>query len=238
MPAAGGASTRITPLGNVGRPHFGRDPNRIFIYDAGDGLVSMRYDGTDRRAYLKVTGYTYPGPGAEPDPADEILVAPDTDRVLAQAGNNVYLVTLPQVGGETPSINVSDPAAAPFPVKRLTRIGGDFIGWTADGKVAYWSIGASFFRYDPVIADSMEKMKARTDSIRADSLKKAQADTTHPKPDSASKARVDSLAKLPAYEPVRVDAVIKVPRDIPRGSVMLHGARGVPVRGRTVIEAG
>src|SRR5207245_1417076 len=107
-PRAGGETTRITPLGNVGRRHFGRDPNRIFIYDAGDGLVSMRYDGTDRRAYLKVTGYTYPGPGAEPDPADEILVAPDTDRVPAQEGNNGYLVTRPQAGGETPRHNSPD----------------------------------------------------------------------------------------------------------------------------------
>src|SRR5947209_8598917 len=234
MPAAGGASTRITPLGNVGRPHFGRDPNRIFIYDAGDGLVSMRYDGTDRRAYLKVTGYTYPGPGAEPDPADEILVAPDTDRVLAQAGNNVYLVTLPQVGGETPSINVSDPAAAPFPVHRLTRIGGDFIGWAPDGKTAYWSIGRSFFRYIPVLGDSLARLKMRTDSIRADSLKQA----TKEKPDSVGKARVDSLAKLPAYEAERVDVTIRARRDVPRGSVVLRGARIVSMKGDEVIEKG
>ncbi|PYP72499.1 MAG: amidohydrolase [Gemmatimonadetes bacterium] len=236
MPAAGGASTRITPLGNVGRPHFGRDPDRIFIYDAGDGLVSMRYDGTDRRAYLKVTGYTYPGPGAEPDPADEILVAPDTDRVLAQAGNNVYLVTLPQVGGETPSINVSDPAAAPFPVKRLTRIGGDFIGWAADGKSAYWSIGRSFFRYDPAVADSLQKIRAAVDSARTDSLKPDSARGW--KPDSAFKARVDSLNKLPAYEPVRVDVTIRAPRDVPRGSLVLRGARVVSMKGDEVIESG
>ncbi len=236
LPVAGGASTRITPLGNAGRPHFGRDPSRIFIYDAGDGLVSIRYDGTDRRAYLKVTGYTYPGPGAEPDPADEILIAPDTDRVLAQAGNNVYLVTLPQVGGETPSINVSDPSAAPFPVKRLTQIGGDFIGWAADGHSVYWSIGRSFFRYDPAVADSMQKIKAVADSARTDSLKPDSARGW--KPDSAFKARVDSLNKLPAYEPPRVDVTIRAARDMPRGSIVLRGARVVSMKGAEVIEGG
>ena len=234
IPAAGGVPTRITPLGNSGRPHFARDPNRVFIYDAADGLVSMRYDGTDRRAYLKVTGYTYPGPGAQPNTADEILTSPDTDRVLVQIGNNVYLVALPEVGGETPTINVSDTSGASFPVHRLTRIGGDFIGWTPDGKSAYWSIGRSFFRFDPAMADSMGRVKARSDSIRSDSLKQA----TKEKPDSAGKARVDSLAKLPAYEPQRVDVTIRVPRDVPRGTIVLRGARVVSMKGDEVIEGG
>ncbi|MGH7537880.1 MAG: amidohydrolase family protein [Gemmatimonadales bacterium] len=238
VPAAGGVPTRITPYDGWGRPHFARDPNRIYYHAGPDGLVSVRWDGTDRRTHLKVNGYTYPGPGAEPDPASEIIISPDTDRVIALQGTNVYFVTLPMVGGETPTINVSDPSAAPFPVKRLTRIGGDFIGWSADGKLATWSIGASFFRYDPVVADSAEKVKVRADSIRADSLKKAEADTTRPKPDSAAKARVDSLGKLPAYEPPRVDVVMRVSRDVPRGTVVLRGARVITMKGDEVIEGG
>jgi Tol biopolymer transport system component len=236
LPSTGGATTRITPGSFAGRPHFGRDPNRIFVYDGGDGLISMRYDGTDRHAYLKVTGYTYPGPGSEPSPADEIIVSPDTDRVLAQVGNNVFVVTLPEVGGETPSINVSDPSSAAFPVKRLTRIGGDFIGWAPDGKSAYWSIGRSFFRYQIATADSAEKIKVVADSVRADSLK---PDSAHGwKPDSAFRARVDSLKKQPAYEPPRVDVAIRVARDVPRGSVVLRGARVVSMKGDEVIESG
>src|SRR6266852_516509 len=84
---AGGASTRISPINAWGRPHFSRDPNRIYIYAGPEGLVSMRYDGTDRRTHIRVTGYTYPGPGAEPDPAGEIIISPDSDRVLALVGN-------------------------------------------------------------------------------------------------------------------------------------------------------
>ena len=142
--------------------------------------------------------------------------------MLALQGNNVYIVTLPLVGGETPGINVSNPKAASFPVTRLTRIGGDFLGWSADGRLATWSIGASFFRWDPQAADSATRAKATADSLRADSLKQAEADSTRPKPDSAAKARVDSLAKLPAYEGVRTDVVIRVPRDVPQGSVILR----------------
>ena len=144
VPAAGGALTRISPINAAGRPHFSRDPNRIYIYEGAEGLVSMRYDGTDRRAHIRVTGYTYPGPGAEPNNADEILISPDSDRVLAQVGNYVYLVTLPLIGGQTPVVNVSDLSSAAFPTKRLTMIGGDFIGWTSDGRQAFWSIGRSF----------------------------------------------------------------------------------------------
>src|SRR5881394_344574 len=238
LPAAGGPTTRIAPYDGWGRPHFARDPNRIYYYAGPEGLVSIRFDGTDRRAYLKVTGYTYPGPGSEPNPADEILISPDSDQVLAQAGNNVYLVTLPSVGGPTPSISVSDTSSAAFPIHRLTRIGGDFIGWMPDAKSVYWSIGRSFFRYDPVVADSLAKIKVRVDSIRADSLK---TDSVKAKPDSVQKrlkARSDSLAKLPAYEPPRVDVTIHAPRDVPRGTVVLRGARIISMKGNEVIENG
>jgi hypothetical protein len=119
----------------------------------------MRYDGTDRRVHIKVTGFTPNLPEAQPFPADEILIAPDSGRVLATASNYVYLVTLPLVGAAPPAINVADTAAASFPVHRLTRIGGDFIGWAPDAKTVYWSIGRSFFRYRPAVADSLAKLK-------------------------------------------------------------------------------
>ncbi len=238
VPAAGGAPTRISPINAAGRPHFSRDPSRIYIYEGAEGLVSMRYDGTDRRAHIRVTGYTYPGPGAEPNNADEIIISPDSDRVLALVGNYVYLVTLPLIGGQTPVVNVSDPSSAAFPTKRLTMIGGDFVGWTNDGRQAYWSIGRSFLKWDPAVADSMDKVKARSDSIRADSLKtdafKALADSVQKR----LRSRSDSLAKQPAYEPMRVDVAIRVARDIPRGTVVLRGARVVTMKGDEVIENG
>jgi Tol biopolymer transport system component/imidazolonepropionase-like amidohydrolase len=235
IPAAGGAITRVLPTSGGGRPQFSRNPERIYQYDPSEGLVSFRFDGTDRRVHLKVTGYTYPGPNQEPNQADEIMIAPDSEQVVAQAGNNVYLVTLPVIGAVVPTISISDPKAASFPVKRLSTVGGDFVAWTRDAKAITWSIGHSFFKYDPAAADSMEKVKARTDSIRADSLK---ADTAKGKPDSAAKARVDSLAKVPAYDPQRIDVVIKVPRDVPSGTVVLRGARIIPMKGDEVIEQG
>jgi hypothetical protein len=217
----------------AGRPHFSRDPNRIYLYETGDGLVSMRFDGTDRRAHIKVTGFTVNAPNAEPNTADEILIAPDSTRVLALVNNYIYLINLPMTGQQPISISIADPAAAAFPAKRLTRIGGDFIGWAADGRSVTWALGRSFFRWEMAAADSLAKLKASADSARADSLK-AQGQ----KPDSAFKARVDSLAKLPAYEPTRLDLAIRVPRDVPRGSVALTGARIITMKGDEVIDQG
>src|SRR5207247_1783084 len=119
LPAAGGATTRVTPIAGGGRPHFSRDPNGIFLYEANEGLVSMRFDGTDRRVHIKITGFTLNVPEAQPFPADEILIAPDSGRVLATASNYVYLVALPLVRATPPTTNVAATAAAPFPVHRL-----------------------------------------------------------------------------------------------------------------------
>jgi Tol biopolymer transport system component len=236
VPAAGGALTRIAFVNPGGRPHFSRDPSRVYIYDPRDGLVSMRMDGTDRRVHVKVTGFKRASDGAEPDPADEIIVSPDGDRAAAQVGNRVWLVTLPKLGAQVPTLSVTMPNDAPFPVKRLTRIGGDFVGWSQDGGFIQWAIGRSLFRYDPVVGDSLDRLKVSADSARADSLERAQAKGAAP--DSAAKARIDSIAKLPGYEAERVDVTIRVPRDVPRGTLVLRGARIVSMKGDEVIENG
>src|SRR5258705_13441154 len=103
--------------------------------------------GTNLKADIGVTGYATPIPAGEPNPAGEIIISPDSDRVLAQVGNYVYLVTLPVMGGQTPVVSINDPSSAAFPVKRLTMIGGGFIGWTNDGKQAFWSAGRPFLRW-------------------------------------------------------------------------------------------
>ncbi|MEP7384057.1 MAG: amidohydrolase, partial [Gemmatimonadota bacterium] len=101
IPATGGAPTFITGITNAGRPHFSSDTNRVWIFEAGDGLVSMRWDGTDRKEHLKVTGYQTPGggPNARPRNAQELQVSPDGQRVLALVDNKLFVVPLPMTGG-------------------------------------------------------------------------------------------------------------------------------------------
>jgi Tol biopolymer transport system component len=223
LPSAGGAVTQIAPLNNYGRPHFTRDTARVFIYDPLDGVVSMRWDGTDRRSHVKITGYTEnlldpPRPG----PANEVILSPDGDQAIADVDNKIYLVAVPVTGGVPPTISISSAEAAPVPIRRLTRVGGDFLGWNSDAKSAYWSLGRSFFTYDLAAAD-----KAIADSTRrADSLSKANA-----KPDTSAKGK-------PAYAAARMDVSIAALKDRPAGVVALRGARIVTMKGSEVIESG
>jgi Tol biopolymer transport system component len=56
FPAAGGPATLIMPAGGLGNAHFTENPDRIFAYSRRDGLVSFRWDGTDMKSHIKVTG--------------------------------------------------------------------------------------------------------------------------------------------------------------------------------------
>ncbi len=59
----GGAVTSIMPAGTMGNPHFSASPDRVYAYGR-DGLVSFRWDGTDIKTHLKVTGPMPRGAGS------------------------------------------------------------------------------------------------------------------------------------------------------------------------------
>ena len=226
IPAGGGEAALIAPLTNAERPHFSNDTTRVWVYDDEDGLVSMRWDGTDRKAHLVVTGYQNPGggPNARPRRATELQVSPDGSRVLAHVDNKLYVVPLPMTGGIAPTVSVNQPNGA-VPFRRLSRIGGSFLGWNADSKGVFYSMGRSFFQYDV----------ARADSLAADSA--AKAPPRPQRPDSAPNAQNVARGK-PVYEPARTDIAITVPKDRPSGTVVLRGARIITMKGDEVIERG
>ena len=227
VPATGGEATLIAPLTNAGRPHFTSDTTRVWVYDNQDGLVSMRWDGTDRKEHVVVTGYQNPGggPNARPRRAQELQASPDGMRVLARVDNKLFVVPLPMTGGQTPTISVNQPTNASVPFRRVSRIGGDFLGWNADSKGVYYSMGRSFFQYDV----------ARADSLAADSA--AKAPPRPQRPDSTPNAQNVARGK-PVYEPARTDITITVPKDRPSGTVVLRGARIITMKGDEVIERG
>jgi len=232
IPATGGAATYITSLTNAGRAHFTADSTRIWIYEGGDGLVSLRWDGTDRKAHLKVTGFQAPGggPNAQARQASELLVSPDGRRVLAHVDNKLFVVPLPLTGGPTPTVSVQQPTGGPLPFRRLSRIGGEFMGWTPDARGVFYSLGRAFFQYD----------LARADSLAADSAAKAP-----PRPaggggggggGAAGGATV--AAGKPVYEASRTDITITSPKDRPSGTLVLRGARIITMKGDEVIARG
>ena len=81
--------------------------------------------------------------------------SPDGQWVLAHVMNQLYLIAMPVVGGEAPTVNVS---TAAVPAKRLTDIGADYFAWADDGKTITWAVGSSLFR-EPLSAISFEPPK-------------------------------------------------------------------------------
>lgn len=240
LPAAGGNAERIAWLGTgatqQGRnvPHFGPDSTRIYVWLGTDGLVSMRFDGTDRRTVVRVSSLPAPGgPGAAGSP-DEVMIAPNGGRAIVRSDRNVFLITVPPVGGTPPTVSIG--SGSVVPTTRLTRIGGDFVGWSGDGRTAFYSIGKSFFRWDIAIADSLVRDSVTRAEVAAAAGTGGGAGAAGaPRPDSA---RADSTRRGPAYEPARVDIAITARKDRPSGVVALRGARIITMKGDEVIASG
>ena len=132
FPAAGGAPTVIMPTGGMGVPHFTTNAERIFAYGGRDGLVSFRWDGTDLKSHLKVTG-----------PMIDVGGTPTTlDAGLDQRTARSWIggrASRPSIRGETPTHLAGDeepnppqpPAAdlvlmSPTGDRALAMVGMDF----------------------------------------------------------------------------------------------------------------
>ncbi len=58
--ANGGESNFIAKASVGSNPHFSEGSDRIYLYSGSKGLISIRWDGTDEKAYVKVRGITIP----------------------------------------------------------------------------------------------------------------------------------------------------------------------------------
>jgi len=132
--------------GLPGGAQFVAGSDRVYAYDAVDGLISMAWDGSDRRSLLKMTGWAWTR-GSE-ESADEILVAPNGKRALANVRSNLYLIDLLPSGSDVPTISTTKLAQSPLPTRRLTEVGGSFPSFTIDGARAAWALGPSLFVHD------------------------------------------------------------------------------------------
>jgi Tol biopolymer transport system component len=150
-----------------------------------------------------------PGP-----PAGLIMISPTGDHALAQVGNDIYTVMIPELGGPTPMISVANIEAAQVPVRKLTDIGGEFPSWTHDGSRIHFAIGNALVTYDVARAQLLD------DSTRAHATAAA---------DSAYQARlvIDSLKAVQ----VRVDSLKKADVTVPDSlTTRLNALRADSVR--------
>jgi Tol biopolymer transport system component len=214
VPAEGGDATLISPARGASRPHFAKEPERIYV-TTPQGLVSMRFDGTDRRTHVTVAGKTAYSPG-EPEPAEEILLRPDGRWALARVTDQLYLLALPHFGGEAPKVSIHEPSV---PLKKLTDIGADYAAWADGGKTITWAIGSSFFRlpFDSIVFPPLKT----EEETEGEDPEKAEAEQKQYKP-----------------KPEEVAVVVERPRYRPRGTIVLRGAKVVTMRGDEVIDEG
>jgi len=229
LPSGGGDANLILPARGAAHPHFGPEPDRLYVYSE-NGLMSFRYDGTDRRTVVKVNGKTwFPDPD-KPDgtPADDVRISPDGKWALAQVSNQVYLLAVPRMGGEAVTVDVSK---SPVPLRKLTDVGGDYMDFANAGKTITWAEGSTFFRLP-------------LDQVEFESPKKPDESAAKPNPTaSASKAtassedaKADDKKKLPKLKPEIITVNLTFPRHTPSGQAVLRGARVITMHGDEVLE--
>ena len=115
----------ITKARRLSNPHFAQGDNRIYLNSA-DGLISIRWDGTDQKKHVQVDGITVYGsflmtkimiadsPTAPKSLLRQAQFYVPLRKSLAQINNDIYVVTVPYVGADGVKINVKDASKAAF----------------------------------------------------------------------------------------------------------------------------
>lgn len=242
----GGPTNFIKASGGRGAPHFVDANDRIYMYHGSKGLISMRWDGTDEKAHIKVTGIkTYnlsdfnhcmlqeinTEPAQKPSSAALVQMAPKGDKAMAKINNEIYVVTVPPVGGETISISVANPESASFPSWKLTSLGGEFPQWDQSGQKVFWSLGNAHFGYDMVEAKTVNDALAKEKKAAAEKAEKEKA-AEDKKTDTEEKEEDNS------YKAKEIRVKVMVEKDMPEGQVLLKGARLITMKGDEIFEKG
>ncbi len=241
IPAGGGDWRRVAPTNGRHHPHFAVDSERIYLTSFADGLVSIRWDGTDPKSHMQISAPRPPDyPGTVRPRADLILLSPDGKRALAQNGPYLFVFEVPAQTGKPARLSVASAGANPVPMRRLTDIGGEFAGWSADGATVYWSLGNAHVRYDIAAAERIdtrrqEQAKAKRQAERA----AADSEDDSDEGDDADEGEATSAPadqEIEPYEPQEVRILLQAARDLPSGVAVLRGARVITMRGNEVID--
>ena len=231
LPANGGPATTIMPACGYGPPHFGPEDDRIYLYAAanpfgaaeGSGLMSVRYDGTDRRLLLSATGPGIYSAEGEVGAAD-IRLAPDGRHALIHHANQLHLARLLNRNLGNVALSLADPS---LPVARLTDVGADFFGWSAAGDELHWSAGNRIYQR-PVADVEFDLDEKQDDGKGEDEPGETETadDGDEGVADRGDGASKDDQPLLEADPSVRSMAIeIYRPRHRPEGRVALVGAR-------------
>ena len=147
--------------------------------------------------------------------AGTIFMSPDGDQALALVGNDVWVVTVPMVGGATPTVTVGDNPN--FPARKLDDIGAQFPHW--DGRQA----GALVDRQRARRSTISRAARAFDDSVRQARRAARGADAWTPRrrrPDVADAAAARGTARTsPQFKPREFRVLVTAQRDMPQSDV-------------------
>ncbi|MDO1500298.1 amidohydrolase family protein [Winogradskyella maritima] len=254
--ANGGAITIIDKAKGRNSPHFTLVDDRIYLNHGSKGLISIRWDGSDEKEHLKLTGIKTYGSSDVfgKDHNDEhtampsheegwrenntasrpsvIMISPNGKQALAKINNDIYTVLIPKIG-KTPSISLAKADKASFPANKLTIMGGEFPAWSKNSKNVHWSLGSSHFIYDldagRAFADSLKLAKKQEKEAK----EKAKDKDEKPKDEDKDKKKEDSVFKAK-----EIKVKVAYNRAIPKGFTLLKNGRIITMDGDTVIENG
>lgn len=211
LPSGGGGADVVVPSRGLGKPHFGPEKDRVYVY-GDDGLVSYRFDGSDRRLHLKVVGKSRRG---RPAPARDVRISPDGTMAMAILTSQLYVFPVPKTGADAPTIDVTKPAV---PAKQLTKIGADSFAWADGGKTLTWAVGSTLFT-QPLSSVDFETPKKK------DAEKNGATGE-----ETAGKGKEDLP---PPYK--ELDIAVTKARHVPQGTAVLRGAKAITMKGDEVI---
>lgn len=144
LSADGGEVSLVAHAYGARLPQIESGGERLRFYAPG-GLKSIRLDGTDLQRRISVVVQNWNQYFADRSvPVDDLRLNPRGDLALAKTGSQLYLLRMPEgKGKEPPVVDLRDTGLL---LTKLTNVGADFFGWSADGKTIYWTVGSTFRR--------------------------------------------------------------------------------------------
>jgi Tol biopolymer transport system component len=204
----------IMPAGDARKPHFGPEADRLYLAEDGT-LFSVNLKGGDRREHIHISGPRGTSFADEAPGAEDVRISPDGKHVLAKVIQQIWVVSLPNLGATVPQLSVRSPS---LPAKRLTDIGADFMGWSNNGSTINWTIGSSIHER-PLASVEFREVEEPEDD----------ADTEEPKDTLFTPADEHKDVVLTPFKVV-------TPRNTPTGSFVLSGGNIITMSGNTTQE--
>jgi len=136
-----------------------------------------------------------------PAPADDLKISPDGRWALAQITQQLHLVAMPPVG-VPPGERTVDLLQPSASHRRITTVGADFFEWADGGQTVTWAIGSTYLRQSRA---SLETRAGTASSSESGALAESAVQT--------------------------FEARVEVPRDTPRGALLLRGATAITMQG-------